>query len=97
MKSFLYSAALLVGALSSLPASAQTSRPAKSSAAAPDTTVEGIYVVPNMSGAPKQKVTTDYDNQPISPAAKEKGTSLSANPDPVKAKTLKTRRPPKRD
>lgn len=96
MKSFLYSAALLAGVLGTLPTSAQTARPAKSRAAARDTAVEGIYVAPNMTGAPKQKVTTDYDNQPISPATEEKATTLSAHPDAVKAKKIKTRRPPKR-
>ncbi|QNE41101.1 hypothetical protein F1C16_16770 [Hymenobacter sp. NBH84] len=90
-------AVLLLVSVSTHTAAAQTVRPAKSRAAARDTTVEGIYVAPNMTGAPKQQVTTDYSNNPISPAVEEKGNSLSPNPDPVKSKKLKTRRPPKRD
>lgn len=98
MRKNIYVLALfLLASVSTHTAAAQTTRPAKSRAAARDTTVEGIYVAPNMTGAPKQQVTTDYDNNPISPAQEEKATTLSATPDPVKAKKLKTRRPPKRD
>lgn len=59
---------------------------------------QGEYVAPGMTGAPKQKEVTDYDNKAIQPGAKEKNqTSLSAQPaDQVKAKKIKTRRPPKR-
>lgn len=90
-------AILLLASVSAHTAAAQTTRPAKSRSAARDTTVEGTYVAPNMTGAPKQQVTTDYSNNPISPATEEKATTLSASPDPVKSKKLKTRRPPKRD
>ncbi len=49
-----------------------------------DTTnrVEGIYVAPSTSGAPKQQVTTDYDNQPLKSAmpARSKTSTLSSEP-----------------
>ncbi|UOR04930.1 hypothetical protein MUN82_18565 [Hymenobacter aerilatus] len=90
-------AILLLASVSAHTVAAQTARPAKKRPAARDTTVEGTYVAPNMTGAPKQQVTTGYDNKPISPAQEEKATTLSASPDLVKAKKLKTRRPPRRD
>ena len=60
---------------------------------------QGEYAAPGMSGAPKQKVLTDYDNKVIRPAVEEKApTSLSSQPvDPKDAKRIKMKRPPKRD
>jgi len=61
---------------------------------------QGQYVGPGMTGAPKQKVLTDYDNNPIVPVVKEGAgeSSLSAQPaDKEKAKRLKTKHAPKPD
>ncbi|WP_126546694.1 hypothetical protein [Hymenobacter amundsenii] len=71
-------------------ATAQTNQPETSvpkietHLAPSDTTnrVEGIYVAPGMTGAPKQRVTTDYDNQPLKSvkAARSKASTLSSEP-----------------
>ena len=107
MRPLLASAAflLLSAALTTTPAAAQT-MPARDTAAQRSTAekppvlkTQGEYAAPGMTGAPKQQVLTDYDNQPIRPAVKEKAqTSLSTQPvDPKDAKPLKMKRPPKRD
>ena len=112
MRTFSSSAALLlVGIGLSTTAVAQTT-PARTAPPARDTSAhrglsekpplldtQGQYVAPGMTGAPKQKVLTDYDNNVIQPRVEEKApTSLSAQPvDPKDAKRIKMKRPPKRD
>ncbi|WP_147320703.1 hypothetical protein [Hymenobacter lapidiphilus] len=61
-----------------------------------DTTnrVEGIYVAPGITGAPKQRVTTDYDNQPLKRAKtpKSKSTTITSD-EPRKPAATPPRRP----
>lgn len=65
--------ALLAGGAASA-ATAQTTK-VDTNLAPSDTTnrVEGIYVAPGMTGAPKQQVMTDYDNQPLKRVKTRKG------------------------
>lgn len=72
MSRYLILAALLTGGTATV-ATAQTNQPAtrapqvETHLAPSDTTnrVKGIYVAPGMTGAPKQRVMTDYDNNPL--------------------------------
>ncbi|WP_019948190.1 hypothetical protein [Hymenobacter aerophilus] len=72
----------------------QTTPQVETRLAPADTTnrVEGIYVAPGMTGAPKQQVMTDYDNNPLKKAtpAKRKSSTLSAD---EPRKTTPARRP----
>ncbi|WP_143069848.1 hypothetical protein [Hymenobacter actinosclerus] len=53
-------------------------------------TVEGTYVAPGMTGAPKQQVTTDYSNRPLKKAAPAKTNSSTLSADePRKAAPLR--------
>ncbi|NVO30618.1 hypothetical protein [Hymenobacter lapidiphilus] len=81
MLRYLTLTALLAGG-TALAATAQTTK-VETHLAPSDTTkrVEGIYVAPGMTGAPKQQVMTDYDNQPLKRARPRKSKSSTLTPD----------------
>ncbi|SDY21764.1 hypothetical protein [Hymenobacter psychrophilus] len=80
LRYFILTALLAGGATSA--ATAQTTE-VETHLAPSDTTnrVEGIYVAPGMTGAPKQQVTTDYDNQPLKRAKTRKSKSSTLTSD----------------
>ena len=112
MRIFSYSATLLFVSIGLTTTAFAQTTPARTPPPARDTSThrgisekppllktQGEYAAPGMTGAPKQRVLTDYDNKQIRPAVEEKAqTSLSSRPvDPKDAKRIKMKRPPKRD
>lgn len=106
-----FALAALLAALPVAAATAQTTRPTAAvrraaspappppaASLAPATTdVEGIYVAPGMTGAPRQEVTTDYNNHPIRQPARRQPTPYTLSSDVPAIAPVAPARPPGRN
>jgi|GEM_PF-6133328 len=62
---------------------AMPTKPRPAPAAKPTSDGQGEYVAPGMTGAPDDKVTTDYENRPLKKPAANTST-MSSQPAPKK-------------